>query len=79
MSRSSVVLPVPDGPMNAVMRPAARGDVQAVEDLAAADGVVHVADLNNGIAGWRRRSVRVVRHRIRSSVHVVRVLEGREG
>jgi hypothetical protein len=36
---------------------AARGDVEAIEDGASADGITHIADLNNGIAGLRRRSV----------------------
>jgi hypothetical protein len=36
---------------------AASGDVESVEDRAAADGVAHISDLNNSIAGLRRRSV----------------------
>ena len=53
---------------------AARGDVEAVENRAAADGVAHIANLNNGIAGLRRRSVAFF-GATRSSVHVVRLAE----
>jgi len=38
---------------------AARRHVQAVENRAPAHGVAHIAYLNNGIAGWRRRSCRL--------------------
>jgi hypothetical protein len=54
--------------MNAV----ARGDVESVEDRAAADAVADVPNLNNGIAGLRRRCVRWGWH---SSIPC---LEGRE-
>ncbi len=37
----------------------ARGDVEPVENCAPADGVANIPDLNNGIAGLRRRSVRL--------------------
>ena len=37
--------------------PAARRDIEAIEDRAAADAVTHITDLNNGIAGLRRRSL----------------------
>jgi hypothetical protein len=41
----------------------ARGEVQPVEYRAAAHGVTHIADLDNSIAGLRRRSVRLLSER----------------
>ena len=57
----------------------ARGDIQAVENRAPADGVAHIADLNNGIAGLRRRSVRILRWRIAQAFTSSGSLKGREG
>jgi hypothetical protein len=58
ISLNNVVFAGARGPHERGDAAAARGDVQSVENRAAADAVTHIADLNNGIAGLRRRSVR---------------------
>ena len=53
MSRSSVVLPVPLGPMTAVISPRRTCKVQAVEYGSAADRVAQAARLDDGFRGRR--------------------------
>ncbi len=57
MSRSSVVLPVPLGPITAVIAPRRTRTFRPLNIVVAADRVVHVAYVDHGVvnAGSRAR------------------------